>query len=124
MAMTLQGWRVVIGLTAAVVLSSCDVVRGLGGLEPNRVRIEGTWYRLSGGFPDSDTKYEFDDGIIERNDIGWASYTFLGYSQLQVQVGEAEPKVYKIEFPNDTSMIWSCEVKGKMTTVRWARPRE
>lgn len=92
----------------------------IAGLESNTVRIQGEWYALVDNFKDPDI-YVFTDGIIFRNDDTYGSYYFTSYTELVVTTGPS-PVTYTVQFPDEDTMEWSREIKGKQTVVeRWAR---
>ncbi len=92
----------------------------LAGMESNRIRIEGDWYRLSSTVKEADC-YTFYDKIIERNGDTHGQYYFTKNEVVQITMGGTS-QTYTIEFPEPDRMTWYQEIKGELKpVVRWAR---
>ena len=93
----------------------------LAGLQSNRIRIEGDWYRVNTRIKEAD-RYTFYERIIELNGEAHGSYLFTSNEVAQVTMGGTRAREFHIEFPTDTTMIWYQEVRGELKPVyRWAR---
>ena len=92
----------------------------LAGLESNRIRIEGDWYKLTSTVKEADC-YTFYDKMIERNGDTHGQYYFTKNDVVQITLGGTS-RAYIIEFPTPDRMIWSQEIKGELKPIiRWAR---
>lgn len=92
----------------------------LAGLESNRIRIEGEWYKLTSTVKEADC-YAFYDKIIDLNGETHGQYYFTKNDIVQVTMG-GTIQAYSIEFPEPDRMIWYQEIRGERTPViRWAR---
>ena len=86
-------------------------------LSNNNFKIQGTWYQV-----DMDvnrkgpTPYHFEEIFITANDTEWGSYKLYRNTELEVMVGN-ELTVYHLSFPDESNMIWSMEIDGKLTPV-------
>ena len=84
-------------------------------LSNNNFRIQGAWYLV-----DMDvnrkglTPYHFSERIITMNDTEWGSFKLIKNTVIEVMVGN-ELTVYQLSFPDESNMIWSMEIDGKLT---------
>jgi len=86
-------------------------------LSNNNLRIQGTWYQV-----DMDvnrkglTPYHFEERIITANDTEWGSYKLTKNTIIEVMAGN-ELSIYQLSFPDESNMIWSMEIDGKLTPI-------
>jgi len=93
----------------------------LAGLESNRIRIEGDWYRVSSRIKEADV-YTFYDKIIELNGETHGQYIFTSNNVAQITMGGSAARTFVIEFPEPDTMVWYEEQRGELKPVyRWAR---
>jgi hypothetical protein len=89
----------------------------IGALANNNLRIQGTWYQVD---MDVDRKgmtpYHFSERFITRDDSEWGSYELPKNNVIEVMVAN-QLTVYELSFPDESNMIWSAEVEGRMTPV-------
>ena len=90
-------------LLVIVTLSGCDQ---LAALQNNKSRISGDWYLSENNFK-RDEVYSFDEGMIERDGIGWGSYKFKQNDVIDVSSDDGSGgAIYKLDFPDDDTMFW------------------
>ena len=86
-----------------VALTGCDK---LAALQNNKSRIAGDWFMVENGFK-RDEMFSFDEGMIERDGIGWGSYKFKQNAVIEVSIDDGvKGSIYQLDFPDDDTMFW------------------
>jgi hypothetical protein len=92
----------------------------LAPLSNNNFKIQGTWYVYEmerKGFE----PFVFKDRFITRDGTEWGSYLLRSNEEVEITQGE-ESTLYLLSFPDEDTMVWSLEIKGRVSPVRqWKR---